>query len=297
MNWNRDGVRARRTPRSGRAGGAGHLSCVAGPSGAHGGAARPTLRGRAGRDAAAGPVVHRRRAVHPALALDSRWHLACDGRISYYDALHGFVPAAGAARRRRVGTDARRGGGFHVAYRVRGHGLLCGAERPGSGGWPRPARRVIRAGNRRGDTVDAARGPVRPGSEDPGRPGSGGAEHRRHRNSGRSVAANRGGGGRPRGARRGGERVKCPFCGHLGDKVVDSRESKEGEVIRRRRECLELRPPVHQLRADRRDPLHGGQEGRQPRAVRTAEADRRVAEGVREAAGERGGRSTRGRSS
>jgi transcriptional repressor NrdR len=32
--------------------------------------------------------------------------------------------------------------------------------------------------------------------------------------------------------------VKCPFCGHLGDKVVDSRESREGEVIRRRRECL-----------------------------------------------------------
>ena len=31
--------------------------------------------------------------------------------------------------------------------------------------------------------------------------------------------------------------MKCPFCGHLGDKVVDSRESKEGEVIRRRREC------------------------------------------------------------
>jgi len=32
--------------------------------------------------------------------------------------------------------------------------------------------------------------------------------------------------------------VKCPYCHHLGDKVVDSRESKEGEVIRRRRECL-----------------------------------------------------------
>jgi transcriptional repressor NrdR len=32
--------------------------------------------------------------------------------------------------------------------------------------------------------------------------------------------------------------VKCPFCAHLGDKVVDSRESREGEVIRRRRECL-----------------------------------------------------------
>jgi transcriptional repressor NrdR len=33
--------------------------------------------------------------------------------------------------------------------------------------------------------------------------------------------------------------MKCSYCGHLGDKVVDSRESKEGDVIRRRRECLE----------------------------------------------------------
>lgn len=33
--------------------------------------------------------------------------------------------------------------------------------------------------------------------------------------------------------------MKCPYCGHLEDKVVDSRESREGEVIRRRRECLE----------------------------------------------------------
>ena len=33
--------------------------------------------------------------------------------------------------------------------------------------------------------------------------------------------------------------MKCPYCGHLGDKVVDSRESKEGEAIRRRRECLD----------------------------------------------------------
>lgn len=32
--------------------------------------------------------------------------------------------------------------------------------------------------------------------------------------------------------------MKCPFCGHLRDKVVDSRESKEGNSIRRRRECL-----------------------------------------------------------
>ena len=32
--------------------------------------------------------------------------------------------------------------------------------------------------------------------------------------------------------------MKCPFCGNLVDKVVDSRESKEGDVIRRRRQCL-----------------------------------------------------------
>ncbi len=32
--------------------------------------------------------------------------------------------------------------------------------------------------------------------------------------------------------------MKCPFCGHLEDKVVDSRSSKEGDAIRRRRECL-----------------------------------------------------------
>ena len=32
--------------------------------------------------------------------------------------------------------------------------------------------------------------------------------------------------------------MKCPYCGNLGDKVVDSRESKEGDIIRRRRQCL-----------------------------------------------------------
>lgn len=32
--------------------------------------------------------------------------------------------------------------------------------------------------------------------------------------------------------------MKCPFCGNPEDRVVDSRESREGEVIRRRRECL-----------------------------------------------------------
>lgn len=32
--------------------------------------------------------------------------------------------------------------------------------------------------------------------------------------------------------------MRCPKCGNLGDKVIDSRASKEGESIRRRRECL-----------------------------------------------------------
>src|SRR5690349_24144155 len=32
--------------------------------------------------------------------------------------------------------------------------------------------------------------------------------------------------------------MKCPFCGHLQDRVIDSRESKEGDAIRRRRQCL-----------------------------------------------------------
>ena len=33
--------------------------------------------------------------------------------------------------------------------------------------------------------------------------------------------------------------MKCPFCGNLESKVVDSRPSDEGASIRRRRECLE----------------------------------------------------------
>lgn len=32
--------------------------------------------------------------------------------------------------------------------------------------------------------------------------------------------------------------MRCPFCSHLEDKVVDSREAKDGDSIRRRRECL-----------------------------------------------------------
>lgn len=32
--------------------------------------------------------------------------------------------------------------------------------------------------------------------------------------------------------------MRCPFCDHIDDKVIDSRQSKDGDVIRRRRECL-----------------------------------------------------------
>jgi len=32
--------------------------------------------------------------------------------------------------------------------------------------------------------------------------------------------------------------MRCPFCSHLESKVIDSRESKKGISIRRRRECL-----------------------------------------------------------
>ena len=32
--------------------------------------------------------------------------------------------------------------------------------------------------------------------------------------------------------------MKCPFCSELKDRVVDSRESRDGHTVRRRRECL-----------------------------------------------------------
>jgi len=35
--------------------------------------------------------------------------------------------------------------------------------------------------------------------------------------------------------------MKCPFCGHLEDRVLETREQKDGLLIRRRRECLKCR--------------------------------------------------------
>jgi transcriptional repressor NrdR len=60
--------------------------------------------------------------------------------------------------------------------------------------------------------------------------------------------------------------MRCPFCGHTEDRVVDSRESREGDVIRRRRECtqcerrytsyekLESLPFIVVKRDERREP-------------------------------------------
>ncbi len=54
----------------------------------------------------------------------------------------------------------------------------------------------------------------------------------------RMVGGPRDGGPRGRARCHGGSLVKCPFCTYSEDKVVDSREAKDGAVIRRRRECL-----------------------------------------------------------
>ena len=35
--------------------------------------------------------------------------------------------------------------------------------------------------------------------------------------------------------------MRCPFCGSLEDRVVDSREGEGGKVIRRRRKCLKCK--------------------------------------------------------
>lgn len=79
--------------------------------------------------------------------------------------------------------------------------------------------------------------------------------------------------------------MRCPFCGYIEDKVIDSRQSKDGDAIRRRRECLkcggrftsyerieEITPPV--IKKDgRREPfdrqkiLHGLEKACEKRPV------------------------------
>ena len=100
--------------------------------------------------------------------------------------------------------------------------------------------------------------------------------------------------------------MRCPFCGNLEDRVVDSRESREGEVIRRRRECTrcerrftsyeKIEVPTFQVvkRDQRREPydrnklMRGLQIACRKRPVSQTELDR-VADAIESAmdAGER----------
>ena len=41
--------------------------------------------------------------------------------------------------------------------------------------------------------------------------------------------------------------MNCPQCAKIADKVIETRESKDGLYIRRRRECLQLRQALHHL--------------------------------------------------
>lgn len=86
--------------------------------------------------------------------------------------------------------------------------------------------------------------------------------------------------------------MRCPFCGNLEDRVVDSRESREGDVIRRRRECArcdrrftsyeKIEAPAFQVvkRDQRREPydrgklMRGLQIACRKRPVPQAELDR-----------------------
>ena len=79
--------------------------------------------------------------------------------------------------------------------------------------------------------------------------------------------------------------VKCPFCTNLDDKVVDSREARTGDLIRRRRECLKCgRRFTTYERIDEIPYMVIKKDGRREKFER-AEIAAGVAEGVREAAG------------
>src|SRR5262249_58970319 len=60
----------------------------------------------------------------------------------------------------------------------------------------------------------------------------GGARSRNSPTASRSI---------PSAGHDGRDSMKCPFCGRTEDRVVDSRVGRDGEFIRRRRECLKCR--------------------------------------------------------
>src|SRR5262249_33218373 len=128
-------------------------------------------------------------------------------RVPDRRAVHRVVLDSGVSRSGRRRADPGCGRRISRGISLRGHDVL---------------RRVRRCGRRRGDRAPFVfRRSVAlawPSLRGPGR-----AERGRHASPRRGQLA----------------AMKCPYCAHLGDKVVDSRESKEGDVIRRRRECLE----------------------------------------------------------
>ena len=101
--------------------------------------------------------------------------------------------------------------------------------------------------------------------------------------------------------------MRCPFCGTTEDRVVDSRESREGDVIRRRRECtacgrrftsyekIEQLPFQVIKRDQRREPydrdklMRGLQVACRKRAISQADLDR-IADAIETAMQESGER-------
>ena len=41
--------------------------------------------------------------------------------------------------------------------------------------------------------------------------------------------------------------MKCPYCGEVDSKVIDSRPTEDGEKIRRRRECLHCKKALYHV--------------------------------------------------
>jgi len=90
--------------------------------------------------------------------------------------------------------------------------------------------------------------------------------------------------------------MRCPFCGHDEDRVIDSRSTEEGTAIRRRRECLkcggrftsyeriEMHPLVVIKKDGRREPfdrqkiMSGIAKACQKRPISTQEIERIVSE-------------------
>ncbi len=90
--------------------------------------------------------------------------------------------------------------------------------------------------------------------------------------------------------------MRCPFCGHLEDRVVDSRETQDGQATRRRRECAgcqrrfttyerieEVLPAVvkkdgRREAFDRAKILHGLERACQKRPVSAEQIQRLIAE-------------------